>query len=63
MCWNLISIKLQAGLQAMNIANFFRTPILKNICDRLLLLQGRLDEKLIFEARRCTSLHKYKNEL
>ena len=30
------------GAFSVNIANFFRTPNLKNICERLLLSQRRL---------------------
>ena len=34
--WDLVLIKLQP-FRPVNIANFLRTPILKNICERLLL--------------------------
>ena len=40
LCWSLCLIKLQAFRHRcfpVNIAKIFRTPILKNICKRLLL--------------------------
>ena len=51
LCWSLFLIKLQANLIKkrlqqryfpVNFAKFFRTPILKNICEQLLLHCQRL---------------------
>ena len=33
--WNFIKKRLQHGVFPKNIAKFLRTPVLKNICERL----------------------------
>ena len=38
LCWSFFLIKLQAFRPPVNIAKFSRTPILKYICERLLLV-------------------------
>ena len=44
LCWSFFLIKLQAGrsptkVPSGNIAKFLRTPVLKNICERLFLIK------------------------
>ena len=39
--WSFFLIKLQAFKAFENIAKFFRTPILKNICEWLFLISGQ----------------------
>ena len=48
LCWSLFLIKLQAKRDSskrrlpVNIAKYLRTPLLKNICERLLLMKRSL---------------------
>ena len=62
LCWSLFFIKLQAfrpkkKLQykcfPMNIAKFLRTPILKNICERLLLFVSYHQPQTLIKVLIC----------
>ena len=45
---NVIKKRLQNRCFPVNIANFLRTTILKNICERLLLYLTDISEQLVF---------------
>ena len=53
--WNFIKKRLQHGCFPLNIAKFLRTPILKNICERLLfyLLLSPIPQLKLTTNHRC----------